>query len=168
MSKYLNPKLRELWHYDPETGVFTSRIETIGHGGKIHVGDPVGTLKDGYVQLNHHGRTYLAHVLAWTWQKGEPPPKGYDVDHENRIRNDNKFTNLRLLTRGQNRVNSAPQGNSTTGVRGVFRSSHGNAWIARINYKGKLTHLGTFQTIEEAIAARKAAEAKFWETIDKD
>lgn len=163
MSKYLNPKLRELWNYDPETGKFTWKIETNGYGGLIHIGDEVGTLKDGYVQLNHQGRTYLGHVLAWTWQKGEVPPQGYDVDHKNRIRNDNRIDNLRLLTRGENHLNhSGPQSNSTTGFRGVFRSSHGNAWIARIYFKGVRTHLGTFQTIEEAVEARKVAEDKFW------
>jgi len=166
MPNYLNPTLRDLWDYNPDTGKFTSKIVTYGYGGVIQIGDEVGTLKDGYVQLGHHGTVYRAHILAWVWQTGSLPPKGKELDHENKIRNDNRMDNLRLLTRGANNLNhNGPRIDSTTGARGVYRGSRGKAWFARITVDGKIIHLGTFQTIEEAIAARKAAEVKFWNTM---
>lgn len=42
---------------------------------------------------------------------------------------------------------------------GVYFRKRGGCWVARACYQGKVTHLGYFKTEEEAIAARKAAEA---------
>jgi hypothetical protein len=52
---------------------------------------------------------------------------------------------------------------NTSGCRGVhFRESRGLKWTARISYGGKRVHLGAFENKEEAIAARKEAELKYW------
>jgi hypothetical protein len=165
MSKYLDPALRELWHYDPATGKFTSKVNTYGHGGLIEIGDEVGTIKDGYVQLGHHGKTYRAHIVAWVWMKGELPPKGREIDHKNKVRNDNRLRNLRLLGRGANNLNhSGPGSKNTTGVRGVHWNVGGRpgTFFARIQVDGKIVHLGTFDTIEEAAEARRRAEIRYW------
>lgn len=163
MSKYLNPELREIWEYNPKTGVFTSKIRTRGQSGVIQVGGVMGSLKDGYIQLAHHGITYRAHILAWVWQTGNLPPEGFEIDHKNTIRSDNRFTNLRLLTRGGNNLNpSGPRSDNSSGARGVHRSSKGDGWFARITVNKKIIHLGTYQTFEEAVAARKSAEDKYW------
>jgi hypothetical protein len=163
--KYLNPRLRKLWRYDPETGNFHHLLRTWGYAGSILPGDIAGTLKDGYVQLGHDGKTYRAHILAWVWMKGELPPKGSDIDHRDRNRAHNKWTNLRLLGRGGNNLNhNGPRSDSTTGVRGVYRNRGGRAgtFFARITIDGKIVHLGTYDTIEEAAEARRRAEVKFW------
>ena len=57
----------------------------------------------------------------------------------------------------------AIQGNNTSGHKGVTFSKYAKKWQAKIGIgKGKTKHLGNFKTIEEAILARKAAEAEFW------
>jgi|GEM_PF-4023885 len=48
---------------------------------------------------------------------------------------------------------------NTSGVTGVYR--RGKKWQAAITVKGKQISLGYFETKDEAIAARKAAEHKY-------
>lgn len=47
--------------------------------------------------------------------------------------------------------------NSTSGANGVCKDCHGR-WRAYINFQRKQYHLGSYNTIEEAVAARKEAE----------
>ena len=162
-DKYRNPELREIWDYNPETGEFTWKIRLIGGGRRINPGDKAGGISAGYVTLGYDGINYRAHRLAWYWQTGELPPKGYEVDHENRVRSDNRWTNLRLLTSSGNNLNqSGPRSDNTTGVRGVYKQGNGNSWFARIYVNKERIHLGNYATFEEAVQARKAAEEKFW------
>jgi hypothetical protein len=161
-DRYLDPKLRELWLYDPVTGRFTSKIRTWGHAGIINIGDPVGVLNKGYWTLAHHGKNYRAHVVAWVWMTGSLPSAGREIDHKNRIRADNTWTNLRLLDHGANTANAPRKTNNTTGVTGVYPNRVGN-WFAVIYVDKERVHLGTYPTIELAIAARKRAEAIYWE-----
>ncbi len=58
--------------------------------------------------------------------------------------------------RGRPVRQDAARSSSCPGV--YFRKREGH-WVARACYQGKVTHLGYFKTEEEAIAARKAAEA---------
>lgn len=48
-----------------------------------------------------------------------------------------------------------PYDNSTSGIRGVTKKR--NKWQARVSYAGKLYYLGTFDTIQQAAAARQKA-----------
>lgn len=45
--------------------------------------------------------TILEHVLVWLWFKGDIP-EGYDVDHIDNDKLNNKIENLQLLTRKEN------------------------------------------------------------------
>ena len=51
--------------------------------------------------------------------------------------------------------------NNTSGARGVIKQSNGR-WRAIIGFKHRLYHLGTFDTLEEAIAARLEGEDRLW------
>jgi len=61
---------------------------------------------------------------------------------------------MSIRTRVKGHINK----NSTSGVNGVCKDHHGR-WRAYINFRRKQYHLGSYNTIEEAIAARKEAEA---------
>lgn len=50
--------------------------------------------------------------------------------------------------------------NNTSGVRGVYWSKLSGKWLAQIRVDGKQYYIGSFKTIKEAAAARKAAEEK--------
>lgn len=54
---------------------------------------------------------------------------------------------------------------STTGVRGVSYSTRRGKYRANIGFRGQKFELGWFDTIEEAAAARKAAEEKLYKPL---
>jgi len=148
--------LKEFVTYDPLTGVFTANKAW----GSRPAGRVAGGLnKYGHRQIAVAGRTYSAQQLAWLYVTGEWCE--HDIDHINRIRDDNRFENLRPLTRSKNLHNTGPTPRSVSGVRGVYRNSEPNTkkpWRAGICVDGQRRHLGNFGTVEEAAAARAAAE----------
>jgi hypothetical protein len=87
------------------------------------------------------------------------PPKGYDIDHINHNKLDNRKSNLRVCTRSQNMRNMGKRKNST-GFRGVYKKR--KKFTASIQVNGKSVGLGTFLTPEEAYKARVEAEKKYY------
>lgn len=146
-------RLRELFHYDPETGKFHS----IQNRRRWKAGRECGTNAGGYVSINVDYVIYRAHRLAWVWMTGEDP--GPNIDHANGDGMDNRWVNLRICDVSQNMANKRVQSNSTTGVKGVHALRTGK-YRARVQFRGKHTDLGVFDTIAEAKAAYDAA-AKF-------
>jgi len=140
-------RLREIFHYDQETGVFTRRS----------LGRVAGTKNDsGYLVIFIDGKGYRAHRLAWLYVYGEWPAEL--IDHKNRIRTDNRIDNLRQANRSENTQNTVTK-RSSSGVRGVSRM--GEKWKAQIAINGKDIYLGLFGTVAEASAAYSSAAAKF-------
>lgn len=82
---------------------------------------------------------------------------GFDIDHINRNRLDNRKENLRFVTRSQNNFNRA-------GIRGITRKKNGT-WHARITINRKIILLGTHKTKELAEARRVLAEKEFHHLI---
>lgn len=95
--------VRSLLSYDPPTGIFRWLVT---RSNAAIVGAIAGTPHgDGYVLIGIDGQQYLAHRLAWLYMTGEWP-KG-KLDHRDRVRNNNIWTNIRAATNAQNSVNSA-------------------------------------------------------------
>lgn len=93
-----------------------------------------------------------------------PAPDGMEWDHEKRDRLDNRRSKLRAVTRQINRRNTGPRPSNTTGVTGVKRiKGIRDRWRASIKIAGREKHLGYFQSVEEAAAARHAAEQEMWQ-----
>lgn len=131
------------WKSPPRKGVGTSR--EAGY-----------TNWAGYRQIRFRGVLYHCHKLALYLQTGEYPDL---VDHINRDPSDNRLVNLRKATHQQNMVNSKLRKDNKSGVKGVFKL--GEMYLAYITRFGKRERLGLFDSIEEATAARVAAEGKF-------
>ncbi len=85
-----------------------------------------------------------------------------DIDHINRDRLDNRRSNLRSATRSENNANAKIRKDNTSGHKGVYWHSDRNKWTAEIAMNKKRTYLGIFVDIEDAVAARKAAEIKLF------
>ena len=151
-------KLRSVLHYSPETGIFTWKV---GSANQVKVGDAAGRLlSDGYIRVKVRNIDYLAHRLAWFYVHGVWPTD--QIDHINRIRTDNRIANLRDVSRKQNQQNASKRSDNKSGHPGVIWHKCVSKWRAHIRHNQKHIHLGCFTTIEEAIAARKAGELKYW------
>jgi len=148
-------RLREVLHYDPETGVFTGARRR----GKSLPGSVVGgPNKDGYLRISVDEKLYSAHRLAWLYVYGEFPE--HDIDHIDGIRNNNRILNLREVTRSENQQNIYnAYKNSKTGFLGV--SQRGNRFQAQIKINGKRMYLGSFSSPEEAHIAYIEAKREF-------
>ena len=59
-------------------------------------------------------------------------------------------------------TSTTPAPNSTTGVRGVGYDKRTNRYRARLQFKGKTINLGSYKTLEEAVAVRKRAEEEYF------
>lgn len=90
--------------------------------------------KDGSKKVN----IYMHRVVNET-------PDGYDTDHINHNKLDNRRENLRTLNRSDNLRHTAQQG---------FERNHGR-YSARFRFRKKRYYLGTFATIQEARTARE-------------
>ncbi len=152
-------QLKEILHYDPDTGIFTW---VKSNSVKVKVGDRAGGEAKRGVVINAKmfGRPTLAHRLAWLYMTGEHPPKGKVVDHRDRNPFNNIFTNLRLCTQQQNTWNQGLSPRNKTGVRGVH-VLHTGRFHARLRTAEGLKILGNFRTLEAAAAAVNAARAKY-------
>lgn len=85
-------------------------------------------------------------------------PKGFEVDHKNRNKLDNRRCNLRVVNRSINSHNKDKQSNNTSGVKGVYWAKWANMWRVMININGKTINVGYFKEIDEAARARKSIE----------
>lgn len=99
----------------------------------------------GYREIKFKGKTYKEHRLIWLIHYGVLPPKGYDIDHINHDRSDNRIHNLRLATRSQNCMNRRPKESLGTTYCKVREK-----WVAQIKVSGVRKWLGYFDTAEEA------------------
>lgn len=154
---------KQLLDYNPETGDFTWKVARMSYARGVRPGDVAGTVgrhRLSYVQIGIDGRIYRAHILAYWFMIGQAVPEGFEIDHRDRCRSNNVWSNLRLRTRSGNNLNRSPQSNNTSGVRGVHKGKGSNTWFARIQIGKVVYPLGTFQSYEEAVAARRAGELK--------
>lgn len=85
-----------------------------------------------------------------------------DIDHINHIKNDNRKSNLRIVTRCQNNMNMSKRSDNTSGVTGVIWYKTKNKWRAEIIVNKKHISLGYYKNFEDAVKARKEAEEKYF------
>lgn len=90
-------------------------------------------------------------------------PTGYEVDHVNGNRLDNRRCNLRVCTCAENARNIKIRSNNTIGIQGVVkrREKLKKPFIASIQIDKTKIHLGYFSTIEEAQQSYIAASLKY-------
>jgi hypothetical protein len=148
-------RLKELFNYNPETGLFTRLVDR----GNTKSGDIAGTTgKQGYTYISVDYKIYSAHRLAFLYMTGEIPAQ---VDHQDHIKNNNTWINLSPSNPELNAKNMFLPSHNTSGVIGTYWSNRRKCWYAEIKIKGKKIHLGGYKTLEEAAKVRQAANIKY-------
>lgn len=143
-------RLKEVLRYNKRTGIFTRLIAL----KKNLIGQPAGySHGDGYIAISVDGKKYLAHRLAWFYITNKWPPN--EIDHKNRNRSDNRWSNLRLATHSQNQANSPARNTNFLGIKGVRLH-----WTGKFEARYKQKHLGHFKTAELAQLAYHEAVKK--------
>lgn len=115
------------------------------------------TEKDGYlVAVVEDGRLIRMHRLLLGASDDTV------IDHINQRRNDNRRSNLRFANKQQNGINRPCNKNNSLGVKGVHKKSVGKPYVANICKDGKSIYIGSFDTVDEAKAARQRKEIELF------
>ena len=104
-------------------------------------------------------KTYSAHRIAWLMYYGEWPKN--QIDHINQDPTDNRIENLRDITNSENSKNRTLQKNNKVNFNGVFFDKQTSRYRAQIKVDGVKKCLGRYDTLKEAIAARKVADINY-------
>jgi hypothetical protein len=163
--------IRRLYSYDPETGRFTfierdrgmfsseNRMNDYNRRRLGKYGDTY--LNNGYRRLfiatkKHRSEIFSAHRIAFLLCHGFCPEI---IDHINGDRTDNRIENLRPSSVSENSKNRRMNKNNRYGHTGIRRTRNGKRWVVQLNIAKKQTHLGTFDTLEDAIKCYESAKA---------
>lgn len=151
-------RVRELFDYNPETGDLIRRVSKANRPA----GSVAGSVNArGHVNIQVDGKLYAAHQLVFLYHHGWLPQ---EIDHENRVKTDNRIGNLRPATSSQNKGNIELLRNNSSGYRGVSRNARSGKWHAQIKIHGKQTYLGRADTPEQAaVIYNQAAREHFGE-----
>lgn len=118
-QEYLKSKLI----YNPETGLFTNKKgKVLGHYDK-----------DGYLRITLNGKIYRTGKLAVLYMTGKYPNM---VDHINRIRDNNRYINLRVCDYRQNSQNCTKPKNNTSGFPGLSLVNKGKQYLCLVQANG--------------------------------
>lgn len=138
-----------LWQleFNEEQGTFSWKNSSRGGWN----GKPAGTTEfRSVIRISNKG--WFRSHLVWLAVTGSLPPKGYDLDHKNRNKLDDRFSNLRLASRSQNCMNKEVQANNSSGYRNIHQISSGS-YVVQIKCGSTRTNK-TFKTLQEAIIFR--------------
>lgn len=167
--KSTDPEFVELFEYLWSHFYFCRELKGLRVAAQRHfnakkVGEQATYLDNyGYRYLQIKRRTYKEHQIVWAMFYGEPAPKGFDLDHINQDKADNRPENLRIATRSQNNQNSGLRVDNSSGTRGVGRYCRRGAWY----WEGYVSFDGvkcTSPTYKEDVYGPEEAErlAKAW------
>ena len=164
--------LREALSYDPATGVLTWRERPRTHflsdgnwrgWNKRYGGRMAGAGADREhrkVEITFMKKTIDlgAHRIAWAIVTGNWPLN--EIDHINRVRDDNRWVNLREATDAEQCWNSGKHANNTSGFVGVSWHKPLHKWRTQIQANTRKRRLGYFPTPELAHAAYLEAKRR--------
>lgn len=161
MPKLTAAVAREFLDYDPDTGKLWWKVRdakwfsTPGRAtgwNKQFAGKEAFTAQTGgYFVGRIFDTAYKAHRVIWLMQTGDWPD---EIDHVDQDRGNNRWSNLRSTTHQKNCENWPNHPANAVGCSGVTFHKGTGKWRVRLRDR----HIGVFDTVPEAIAARKAAE----------
>jgi hypothetical protein len=163
--------LHELLAYDDATGILTWKRRPISMfsdgrqsaaqnyaiwNGKFAERPALNTPdKRGYRTGHLLSKPVKAHRIIWAMVHGEWPQG--DIDHIDGDAANNRIENLREVTHAINGRNMRLKKNNQSGACGVTQRPSGR-WVAKLQVDGRQITVGTFDTMSEAVVARRDAE----------
>lgn len=150
-------RLRGVLRYYPTSGRFV-RLEK-----SVHNASAGGINSDGYRVISVDGKPYYAHRLAVLWMTGAWPK--HTVDHRNGRRSDNRWRNLRDVTKQLNIQNQRrSHKRKTSGLPlGVCFVARRNCYFAQLTVNRKRVLARYFKTPGAAHRAYLAAKRHYHE-----
>ena len=145
MADLTQARLFEVLFYNSRSGLFYWNLRTrTDLNGKV-----AGKINpNGYRQIKVDQRYYYAHRLAFLYMTGRWPTD--QIDHKNRIKDDNRWDNLREATPAQNSQNAYKKKVGVSGHRWVYPRPEGG-FAVFVKDHGHQVYLGTFGNKKEAI-----------------
>ena len=144
MSNILKQEdLKKILSYNPETGIFIWLLSTSPNQKIGNIAGCIREKKYRIIQLN--GLKYYSHRLAWFYMTGNWPKE--ELDHINGIKDDDRFVNLREVSRLENNWNSCKPKTNTTGIKGITNYKE-RYWYAKVTCK-RINYEKTFPFTEE-------------------
>ena len=115
--------------------------------------------KDGYLTAGsgHDGTAKRLHSLIMG-----KPEKGYVIDHINHNPKDNRRCNLRIVPFFVNCINTGIRATNKSGITGICWEKSRNKWRVMIGYMNQNIFIGRYNSLDDAIEARKNAEKKYF------
>lgn len=127
-------------------------------------GKPAGKHSHGtiYFQVKINGMKYMSHRIIYLLVNGVDPAEK-QIDHiDPAISLPNVASNLRLATNMENCRNRKKRSNNTSNVPGVHWSKMAMRWRSYITINHRRIWFGSFANKADAVAARKAAEIRYF------
>ena len=133
----------------PGTIYEISRLGNVRNKDTGRVLKPWNRGKYKSVNLGLGNPFYIHKLMALTFLE---PIEGYDIDHINRDKHDNRLCNLRIISKSENRCNTACFPTNKLQEKNI--SKKGESYAVRIFRDGKYAFMKSFATLPEAIEAR--------------
>lgn len=156
-GKITQEKLRSFFYYNQNTGRMYKKKKVGSRGrqvGGYDVGN--GSLRNGYHHIGINGKQYIFHRIVWLYMEGFFPE--FDIDHINGNKADNRWMNLRHVSRSCNLQNCTTAKNNISGYTGVWFDTQCGKWVAKLMVNGKTCYLGRYDNQLDAAIARIAGE----------
>lgn len=148
-----------LFRYDEETGrlFWKNKSHPRSHA---QIGSEVGTKRvDGRHEIIVKGHHFRTHRVIWFMANGVWPKD--EIDHLDGDPSNNRLDNLREATRSENARNMRKRHNSQVCMNGVYWQKRDGRYQVYIGAGGRQKYLGYFANLDDACAARRAAEIEY-------
>jgi hypothetical protein len=180
MNKYDNESqisielLEKLYTYDPDTGELRHKTRGLDMfineraykswntrfaGQEAKDNDPTNDYMRTMITLNKKKIRLFTHRIVWALYYKEWPSD--QIDHINGRGRDNRLENLRVVSHQVNQRNRTRPINNKTGHIGVHFDTFNKKYRACIKVNDKSLNFKRRDTLEEALADRKAAEKEY-------